>query len=287
MTAGCGKLYKEDLSQCVADSGMSVTLTVDPATTDAARAEIDVRCAVMYVFDAEGRFLERRETAVGKEEFIHYPDHRRLTVVGWLNKYDVYDITAFTAGVQREYGHVHILKKTRTPGEYALPTDLFYGEITFDNTPGVSEHRDIISSRRSGQATITVRGIKEYFGSQNPADSDFYVVAKGSAGEIDFFGALGDWTASHTPETAFDPSSGNLVTGIFNLLPTCEESPLTVELWHRTDGKLYETSVDKIDDPIHISANYTTNILIDLSYSISVSVERSEWGVEHSWKTFN
>ena len=74
----CDSLYKEDLTNCYA--GVSVTLRVNPSMTDAAAAQAAAQSAVIYVFDSEGHFLERRQTQPGQQELLFYPSTGPLTV---------------------------------------------------------------------------------------------------------------------------------------------------------------------------------------------------------------
>ncbi len=286
---GCGKLYKEDMAECY--EGVSVVMKVHPSTTGAAEAEAAVEHAVLYVFDGEGRFLERRETEVGKTELL--TGHREagpLTVIGWLNKCDVYGISDFGNNILRGDGLVSLGNpSTRVdlpPRHHPHPTDLFYGENNLENirTSMEVEHKEIFASRLTGQANITVRGLKEYARMQ---DDDFYLIVGPTAGAVDFYGQhRHEQQAAHHPAAQFD-QTGDFGTNNFTLMPTGENTPMTVQIWHEEAGLIYEADSDIAGTEFHIFADRTTNILIDFTVDISIEIQRTLWGVSFPWKTFN
>jgi hypothetical protein len=280
----CEDVYFEDMTNCYA--GVSVTLRIDPSMTDAEAAEAIASRAELYVFDAEGNFLERRETHIGKTELLLHKEAGELTVVGWINEDDaIYNTTPFDEGSMRGDGLLALASLTRTEGEYSLPTDLFYGEAQLVNE-GMSlteEHKEILAARRTGQANITVKSLRNYAGMQ---DDDFYITTRFTGGNIDFFGRTASYTASHTPAAAFS-SAGEFLAGNFNLMPTNEGTPMVVELWHRTKGLIYSTTTHNSGGDITIDNNSTTNILIDFTTGINIRIEKTLWGTMHSWKTYN
>lgn len=287
---GCDRLYKETLEDCY--EGVSVALKAHPSTSGLAAAEAGVQHAVIYVFDAEGLMLERRETELGKVELLHHRDAGPLNVVGWLNKHDVFNVPDFGDGVYRGDRMVSLSSRHSTraiPGtERHHPTDLFYGDEELEN-PSISltaEHKDIFASRLTGQATVTVRGLRRYA----LADSDdFYFVVGPTAGAVDFYGRHhheAEHQSTHRIRGGFDPD-GEFITGNFTLMPTDANTPLTVQIWHEALGLVYESDTHQTGGEIHIEADRTTNILIDLTAEITIRIEQTLWGVSFPWKTFN
>ncbi len=274
----CDSLYKEDLTNCYA--GVSVTLRVNPSMTDAAAAQAAAQSAVIYVFDSEGHFLERRQTQPGQQELLFYPSTGPLTVVGFIN-YEECEVTPLDETTVREQG---LATLQRDGYHYLLPEDIFYGATQLVNVSNsfTVEHQDILAVRHTGQATITVRMLKEYAGVD---DDDFYIITRPTGNAVDFFGNVASHAASHTPAVSF--VAGEFVTNNFNVLPTAPSTPMTVEIWHRAKGIIYSTDTHRTGDDIHIEADRTTNILIDFTTEISIRIEQSLWGVQHSWKTFN
>jgi hypothetical protein len=301
MLQGCAKLYKEDMEDCY--EGVSVALHVDPSTSGADEAAAAAEHAVLYVFDGEGRFLERRETEIGKVELLSHQEAGPLTVVGWINNHDSFDATEFhdtslresglvtltRTGATRTEAHSSTRSATRDAGDdHRLPTDLFYGETALVNERMslTVEHKDLFAGRLTGQATVTVRGLRDYSGIR---DDDFHIVVSPTAGAVDFFGNLHSYDTGHSVDCGFAPMSGDYVTGNFNLLPTDADTPLTVQIWHRgTDTLIYETDANHAGgDDIHIHSDRTTHILIDFSRDISISIEQARWNSSASWKTYN
>ena len=281
----CGKLYLEDMEDCY--DGVSVALKVDPSTSRATDAEAAAEHAVIYVFDVEGNFLERRETEVGKVEYFQHRNAGSLRVVGWINKHLVYDVTSFGGTVLRQHGLVTLntVRKTRTDGTHDFPTDLFYGEAALANesVPFEIEHQDIFASRSTGQATVTIRALKDYAGIR---DDDFYIVTGPTASAVDFFGNFLNHDATHTPDSGFN-AAGEYVTGNFNLMPADDNTPMTVQIWHRTAGLIYEAAMDNSGEPIHVDSDRTTHILIDFTMGVSITIEQTLWNVSAPWKAFN
>jgi hypothetical protein len=280
----CGKLYKEDMSDCYA--GVSVTLLIDPSTTGAAEAEAAAESAILYIFDGEGNFLERRETNIGQPELLLFPDAGPITVVGVIND-GSFDVTAWADDMLRNQG----LAALKTDGDYnRIPSDLFYGEANFINesTSLNEEHGEVLATRRTGQANVTVRGLQDYAGID---DENFYIVTKNTGSGMDFYGNLTGYGAIHTPQGAFNIADEYL-TGNFGVMATDGNTPMTIEIWHRdpTTGVetfIYSTSAHRDGASIHIVNDQTTNILIDFRTGISIRIEQSEWGVSFPWKTFN
>ncbi len=288
---GCNRLYKEDLEDCY--EGVSVALKAHPSTSDLAAAQAGVQHAVIYVFDAEGHMLERRETELGKVELLHHRDAGPLNVVGWLNKHEVFSVPDFGDGIYRGDRMVALSSRHSTraiPGtERQHPTDLFYGDGDLEN-PAISlaaEHKDIFASRLTGQATITVRGLRQYALTD---DDDFYFVVGPTAGAVDFYGRHRHETENQSTHRLAGGlnSDGEFITGNFTLMPTAEDVPLTVQIWHDTRGLIYESDTHQTGgEAIHIEVDRTTNILIDFTAEISIRIEQTLWGVSFPWKTFN
>jgi hypothetical protein len=284
MLQSCDSLYREDLEDCY--DGVSVAIRIDPSMTDAEAAEMVAGRAVLYVFDSLGNFLERRETRIGRTEMLSYRDAGELTVVGWINKEDgIYNVTPFSESALRQDGLISLTSRTRAEGEYNLPTDLFYGDVAITNasTSFTVEHQDIYAARRTGQANITVRGLQDYAGMQ---DSDFYITTHDTASQIDFFGNPLNYTATHTPAGSFN-SEREFLTGNFILAPDDSNTPLSIQIWHRTEGLIFETATHRDGAAIHIENDRTTNILIDFTMGVDITIVESAWGVSHPWKTFN
>lgn len=280
---GCENLYVENMDECY--DGVSVTLNIDPSVSDATLAAQTAQSAVIYVFDSEGNFLERRETQLGQIELLSHKDAGSIKVVGWVNlSGDIYDITQLDEAMIRQQG-LAALKVLTGVETYHTPTDLFYGETELQNAnPSFDvEHKDIYATRRTGQATVTVRGLKDYAGVQ---DNDFYIVTKATGSAMDFFGNFASHSATHVPAMSGFNKDGEFLTGNFNLHPTAG-TPMTVEIWHRTLGLIYSTTTHQTGEDIHIVNDRTTNILIDFTMGISIRIEQTLWGVAYSWKVFN
>jgi hypothetical protein len=198
-----------------------------------------------------------------------------------------YDVTMLDVNMVREHG----LAALKTAGEYnQIPSDLFYGEtgLVNESMTLTEEHKDILATRRTGQANVTVRGLQDYAGIH---DENFYIVTKNTGSAMDFFGNPAGYGATHNPEALFNIDN-ELLTGNFGVMATDKNTPMIVEIWHRdpvTGIKtlIYSTSTHRDGANIFIENDETTNILIDFRIGVSIRVEQSEWGVSFPWKTFN
>lgn len=280
LIGGCDKLYVEDMSKCYA--GVTVTLDVHPETYGAAQAAANVRHAVLYVFDSEGAFLERRETQVGKQELLWHPDAGELTVVGWLNKVDNYNVTGFTEGMKRTQGLVSVSPRTRAASDLAIPTDLFYGEVGLQNLSGVMgdepESATVQARRKVGSMTVTVRSLQDWAGYY---DNNYKVVVGPVASSVDFFGRQVAHEALHTPASSFN-ADGELVVNNFNLLPGETGQSVNVQIYHGSE-LVYDLRRDNPTANVNIVADKTANVLIDFTAHISITVELTGWGVRYGW----
>ena len=280
LLSGC---VEEDMSECY--DGVFVVLRIDPQTTGAEQAKADARDAVIYVFDSQGKFLERRETQLDKEELLYYPDAGQLSVVGWVNMVSgIYSVTPFNVNTDRGDGRVMLSSFERATTYNNIPTDLFYGDVVMlneSNTVAI-EKKEILASRKDGSMTITVRGLQDYAGKY---DNNYYIVVGPMYRGIDFFGNYISCDAMLTPTSAFN-SSGEFTVPIFNMLPTGNDR-LKISIYHGESGLVYETDVDKDNRPITVIPDRTENILIDFSGGLSISVQRTDWGVSYPWKSFN
>jgi hypothetical protein len=290
VTQGCGKLYKEDLEDCYA--GVSVALKAHPETSDLAAVEQGARNAVLYVFNAEGHLLEKRETELGRVEVLKYRGAGPLNVVGWLNKDDMFSDPEFGDGIYRGDRMLSLSSRhsRAIPGtERHHPSDLFYGNEELQNVELslTTEHKDVLAQRLTGQATITVRGLREY---ARVDDSNFYFIVGPTAGAVDFYGRHhyeAENLSTHYPEAGFN-SKDEFITNNFTLMPTQTAVPLTVQIWHDALGLVYESDIHQTNgEKIHIKADRTTNILIELRTEISITIKETLWGVSFPWKTFN
>ncbi len=272
-------------------AGVTVSLHVHPDTDQSARVEAQVGHAVLYVFDSEGAFLERRETEIGKTELLWHPDAGELTVVGWLNKTgDHYNVNPLSnKGGRRTEGLVSLSQATRSEASHRLPTDLFYGDGKLQNISGTTtaevEHLTLHTRRMTGMMNITVRSLQEYAGYY---DENYWIVVGPASSAVDFFGQYASCEARHIPSAKFGGTDREYHAENFNLLPTGAE-PLSVQIWYAgTKAQLvYETNLDSAGKPIEIVANRTENVLIDFTNHVYVEVQRSRWDTKHSWKTFN
>jgi hypothetical protein len=286
----CDKLYQENMDDCIPQieetyKGVSVTLLISPSTSGAAAAEAAAENPVIYVFDSEGNILERRETVLGRREYFTYPNEGRLTIVGTIND-GGFDVTAWASGMLRNEG----LATLKKDGEqYLYPSDLFYGEVSLDNESVslAEEHRELFAFRRTGMATVTVRGLQEFAGID---DDNFFIVTKNTATKMDYYGNVSDYDATYTPEGGFNLYD-EWVTGLFGTMTTENLNPMVVEIWHRdpetgAETLIYSTTTNHDGTPIYIENDRTTNILIDFRAGISIRIEMTEWNVSFPWKTF-
>jgi hypothetical protein len=253
--------------------------------TEYAAAEATAQNAVMYVVDGEGNFLDRRETEIGRPEVFSYPNAGPLTVVGTIND-GTFDVTAWGDEMLRDQGLAALKKED---GQYMFPSDLFYGEVVLDNysVSFTEEQKVIWATRRTGMATVTVRGLQDYAGIY---DDNYYVVTKNTATKMNFYGVTSGYDATYTPEGEFNLYN-EWVTGLFGVMATEHNTPVVVEIWHRDpatgeETMIYSTIRNYDGEAIHIYDDRTTNILIDFRTGISIRVELTEWNVSFPWKTF-
>ena len=284
--SGC---LKDDLDDC----GTTYTLTVRPYDHEGEPlSRKDVAEVVLYVFDSAFCSLERIDTHVGQTVTINAPKGKSLHIVGWGNLGGGREnCTGYEPGRHKDYYQVNLLPLTRAMAYSLSPDDLFRGEITLgdskdnnvsSNSSNSSTTIELPIYRETGSLAIIVRGLTAFAGF---ADHNYSIQVRETPSVIDFYGDLSGDKVAYQPTGSFATNTlrEEYYTPPFNLLP--EEQGIHIDIYHGTE-LITTISRDNAGQPIAIKKGQLTNVLIDLSSSLSVNMELTPWGEEKLWKEF-
>ena len=270
-TSGC---IKEDRSHCLPGTVCFTVKAYTEAQAELTQAEVgDV---LLYVFDGDFRFMELIETQLGTVVEVRPPASGGIHIVAWGNlKGGNQTLPLFLTNDHKQTGKVSLLPDSRAAAPHHSPNDLFLGEIT---TTKEQHNSNVVIPmfRKTGSMTVTVRKLKEYAGF---ADNNFSVVIRETSNTFDFYGNCTGAKATYRPNATFSGETFNVP--VFNIIP---ETGLTIDLYHGND--LVYSASSSGGQPIDVTQGKLTNVLIDFTGSINVSVQETPWGQKYVWKEY-
>lgn len=274
LTKGC--IY-DNLDGCEVDYSLIVRAFENDSITSS-QAVQDVR---LFVFDSARCFIQSINTRIGERVKLNALPNQELHIVAWGNlSGGKENCTEPKPGELEDNCFVYLLSETRATSHAISPDDLFRGKIV---TRILRGNNEIILPiyRETGTMTITVRNLKSSIGDN---DDNYWVMIRDTYSTINFDGSMSGERVTYRPSGSFIMNSGKeeYVVAPFILLP---EEGILIDIYHDTD-LIATVSNDNDNQPIKVEEGLLTNVLIDLSASVSVSVSLSEWGKVEGWKEF-
>lgn len=253
---------------------------------------VGVSDAVLYIFDENQLFLDtivvhaitpstRAETAMNSIVKLDYPNHSKITVVGWGNSLGEGQNIALP-GIGTSLDDARVALKTTTginSVPYAnSPDDLFHDYLDIDLT---GRNRQTIThtmtlTRKVSSAYIVTKGLQQWVGTNS---TDFSYVIKGTYDSMTFRGEVTGKKVNYQPSASFD-NSKNFIAPIFNTFHSGDEY-ITIEIYNGT-RLVYTAETDSDGNPFRLEAGKLLQVLIILEGTgaeIDVSFTISEWGV--------
>lgn len=245
----------------------------------------DVNKADLYVFNEEGYFLERIEVAaedITNGRIIplgHTSQDGPLFVSTWGNLFENEDVPALTS--DSEMDHAAITLRTTAEGYAVSPDDLFFGmkEILPVENNRVQE---IYLSRKNARMHITVRGLS--------AKDDYFFLVEQNYNGYSFAGQPTQHPVLQKEDGEFALNGEFISHSSFNLIHAGKEDmdgQVVVRLMKKQGTELISIDKDYKGNPIIPKAGETTNVLINLSQTISdnlwVYVEVTPWNEIYQW----
>ncbi|PXV65853.1 fimbrillin-A associated anchor protein Mfa1/Mfa2 [Dysgonomonas alginatilytica] len=265
---------KEDVPPCE----IAVTVQIAEGSGSADDKSI-VNDIVLYIFDENKKFLDTKETQLGKTEILSYPNAGKLTVVAWCNTLNgSIDITSLSPDLFLRDGYAR-LRRISSPNIYQIPDDILFGSAPVINNQSANEYVTLYVARVVASMNITVRNLKKFAGFN---DDNYSFVVGTTKTYMDFTGQYYGNGASYIPESSFN-TQNEFIAKTFRLFPSREEN-FSVKIFH--DGTLIdEVSTDNDGSPLQTIQNKTLNLLIEYNGSadISVTIKNTEWNQTHQW----
>lgn len=273
---GC---IKEDADDC-RDTCRLTVRAYDNSGSELTQS--DVSDVTLYVFDANKRFLERIDTRIGQSVSVEVAQGEDVHIVGWGNLTQAdHSYTQPAVGDHLDDCLIGLKADTRAVSYYLSPADLFRGAITI-----TAQDRDgeklLPMYREAGSMTVIIRGLKEYAGF---SDNDYTIEVGETPTTIGFDGTLTGSGAYYRPTGSFvaGGSGEEYSVPAFNMLP--QTSGVQINIYHGT--QLIDTVTrDSSGNAIAVEKGKLTNVLINYSAEVSVSVAVTAWGVNQVWKEF-
>lgn len=258
-------------------------------------AEFDstvVKDVEIYIFDANGKFLEQRSVSLNSPLFLGYPNQSSLTIVALGNsKNNRQTLPILKQGSSLDSAFISLNKTSSALIEgntTQSPSDLFYGYLKIDNYNKNSNQNYVVNmTRKVASMTVTIKGLQDHF---NTTDTDFMISVDGQFSKLDFKGNLQNpEVTSYEPIGAFQ-SNRDYVVPPFNLLPS--SGIHTIKIYK--NGKIvYSTTTDKLGNQITSQADRLTNVLIDFTTApsesgiLDVTLVITPWDQVYIWKESN
>ena len=243
----------------------------------------------LYVFDDKDLLLDILPVNSTEPVNQNYPGIPTLHCVALCNTQDgTMLVSPLKKGDSCSDGFISLKPSVPTragKSTFTPPADLFYGELTIENTSTSAriEEQALAVSRMVASMNITVRGLELLSGS---GDGDYSLVVHETASRVDFEGHYGGAPASYQFSPRFEAGKDYKIPP-FNLFPTLEENKgLTIDIYRNGD-LLRSLNTDSSHQPIIPVVGQTLNVLLNFKLSVSVEVELTEWGVETVWKEYN
>ncbi|MCD7940393.1 MAG: FimB/Mfa2 family fimbrial subunit [Bacteroides intestinalis] len=277
--AGC---IKEDMSNCPTELTFTVR-AYDSSGAELTSGEVDDVC--LFVFNGKSLCLiERIDAHIGETVTITAPEYEDIHIVGWGNVGGESGKCAdVIPGDHKDMCYIYLLPNTRSAFCAHTPADLFRGEIWIDKTETKGE-RVIPIRRETGSMSVTVRSLKTP--GSTLTDEDYYIQVKETGSAIDFYGTAKGDKIHYLPTGTFVVNSNNKEeyhAAPFNMIP--EPEGVTVEIY-KEDQLVTSVAEDKQGNKISVHKDKLTNVLIDLSGTVSVKVTVTDWGNEQVEKEF-
>lgn len=273
---------KDDFTNC------NTTLFLQIKAIDAAGQDItssgETGSAQLYIFDQNQRFVQ--QVAVSASDIqnkiriqLFIKGVNGFSVVAWSNLNGNQQADSLVTGITMEQALVKLRKNTE--GYAVNPDDLFHGIFTTNSsrsTTDISIENTITIERKTALVNILVKGLDA-----QSAD-DYYFIIKGTTKDTyNFKGNLTGNPIDHKQGGEFNASNTQFVSSPFSMYPLPEENKLTI-LIYKGDELIAtaETNDENGSDIIPI-AGITTNVLIDLRTSLTVTIRVTTWDDVYHW----
>lgn len=272
-TAGC---TKEDMSDCQTAILLDIRAY---AYVGGADVSTDVNDVILYLFDEDNQFVRQIETTTGSYVPLDILKGESVTIIAWGNLmggHETYSV--LNGGDPMDSGYVKLMNAHSAPGQSVSPDDLFHGVLTL-NKSDMAAHKEISIYRKTGRMVITVKGWQSYF--PDVAPDDISILIGDTYNSLSFAGVFQGDKVSYSPSGILD-ASNNFYVAPFMMFPG-DNLSITVNAPGYTPITIRQ---DKNGLALSVVAGETTNVLLDLRVSMSVSVDVTPWGTETIWKDF-
>jgi hypothetical protein len=268
-------------------------------------SEREAEEAVLYVFGETSGLMETRNTVIGQRVEIMVPTNETVKVVAWCNLMssgpyegnyaivaDMMESTVIKpAGVYMSLNDM----QTRAAFSAAEPGDLFLGSITIPAF-SLSGERELPTYREMGSMIVTVRGLQEFMLSD---EENYTLVVGNTLSSIAFDDT--HFSLDESGDTTDIPDVFYPRVGEFDMymgrsewvIPTFRMmtgEDLTLNIMHGNDLVLSVTiALDLKNEmrPIDVYKGMLTNVLIDITAGVDVSIVTTDWDAIHVWKDYN
>ena len=276
------------LSGCIAENnddcynGVPVKISLPVDTPSEAIKDMN-----LYVFDDKDLLLDILTVSGSEPVMLNYPGIPTLHCVAWCNTQDgTMLVSPLSVGDSRSNGFISLKPSAPTRAEqsiYTSPTDLFYGELTIDNTSTSNqiEQQEISVSRLVASMNITLRGLELLSGNK---DGNYSIVVYETASRVDFVGQYGGPPASYAFAAGAEAGE-DLTLSTFNLFPTINGSGLIIDIY-QNNSLLRQITVDGNNRPMIPIVGQTLNVLVNFKLDVDVQIEFTGWGEQYIWKEY-
>lgn len=278
------------LSGCIAENtddcfkGVSLKVKLPAGISPETMKDMNI-----YIFDDNDLLLDIVPANSSEPVMLDYPNIPSLHCVAWCNTQDgTMLVTPLKKGNPLSAGYISL--KPSIPASQSIfdsPADLFYGELTIENTlmptrRVVNEEQEMSVSRMVASMNIIIRGLELLSGAN---DGDYSLIVHETTSRVDFEGRYGGIPASYKLSSRFEAGKDYTVP-LFNLFPTMEGAGVTIDIY-RNGRLLKSVNTDSGSRPIVPVLGKTLNVLLSFKLDVSVEVEITGWGEKYVWKEYN
>ncbi len=269
---------KEDFGDC--PRPFQVTVKAFNADQNDITDSGAIEQATLFVFDENNQIFgvytltgEEVKNSVPVKIKIDYPGPKSLKFVSWANLDEKVDFAEITS--VKQLTDLFVRLKAQAKADVAQsPGDLFFGTLDVPvevggTEPGQSHVLPIY--RKTASVIITARNLPS---ADNPATYSFRL--RESHNGFDYNGELVGDMVDYLPSVSVN-SEGNLVTPIFNTLPTTDGKSYTLDVY-KSGELVYSFTQGSDGKPFVPEVGRLLNIIIDFSIDLSVLVEITPWG---------
>ena len=281
MVSGC---IKDNMDDCYK---FPAILALAEATVGGTPVNLqDVQDVVLYIFDQDGKFLDRIVVSINERTELDYPDATNLTIVGFANVSETNElITQLTLDSYEQDGKITLKKLQDYLSQpiYNSPSDIFWGEIDILNDRKAGETTTLSVKRIVSGVNVKIRGIKEYV---SATDEDFRIVVSTDYNAVNFEGDAERGGANYMPAggTFSSQSPSQLDIPTFRILSTLQGSPVTVKIYYK--NVLVDTvTKDSDGNPLIAYNGKLLEVRINYIGHVTVTIRTSEWDKESIWHT--